>query len=53
MKEKMPLAFFSSPSPKVKATKALPPAPNINPIAEKSITNGKIRFNAAKGVLPT
>jgi hypothetical protein len=51
--EKIPFAFFSSPSPNVNATKALPPAPNINPIAEKNIINGKIKFNAEKGVLPT
>ena len=40
------------PSPKVLATSALPPVPTIMPTEAKIITAGKIRFTAARAVLP-
>ena len=42
-----------SPSPMVRAIRALPPAPNINPTVPSIISTGMIKFTAAKGGLPT
>ena len=41
------------PSPSILATSALPPVPSIYPTTPSTIRNGKIRFTAAKAVLPT
>ena len=50
--EKISFARLLSPSPSVRATSALPPVPNIKPTVDRIISSGKIRFTAAKGVLP-
>ena len=46
-------AFSGRFSPSVFDTSALPPVPNINPTPPNIITNGIIKFIAAKGVFPT
>ena len=46
------MARFELPSPKVFATSAVPPVPNIMPAVERIIKNGMMRLTAAKGVLP-
>ena len=50
--EKWRRARGRSPSPKVLATRALPPVPIIMPTEARIITAGKIRFTAASAVLP-
>ena len=50
--EKWRRARARLPSPKVLATSALPPVPTIMPTEAKIITAGKIRFTAARAVLP-
>ena len=50
--EKWRRARGRSPSPKVLATRALPPVPIIMPTEAKIMTAGKIRFTAASAVLP-
>ena len=52
-KEKSLFALSLFPSPIVFDTNALPPVPNIKPIAPKIIRKGIIKFTAAKDVLPT
>ena len=44
VKEKIPLAFSFSPSPKVLEINALPPAPSIKPIAPSIIKTGIIKL---------
>ena len=51
-REKYRLALSLSRKPKVFATMALPPVPNMKPTVAIIIRNGKIRFSAAKGVFP-
>ena len=51
-REKYRLPFSRSPSPKVLATMAVPPVPNISPTVDRIIRNGMMRFRAAKGVFP-
>ena len=41
-----------SPWPRIMATRALPPVPNMRPIAPVIIMAGQIRLRAAKGVVP-
>ena len=50
--EKYLLAFSLSPSPIVLATRALPPVPNMNPIAPRIIRYGMMKLTAANGPLP-
>ncbi len=50
--EKWRRARGRSPSPKVLATRALPPVPIIMPTEARIMTAGKIRFTAASAVLP-
>ena len=45
-------AFSFSPSPNVRETMALPPAPSMKPTAPIIIKKGIIRLMAAKGVFP-
>ena len=46
------MPFSLSPSPKVFATSAEPPVPNMKPTVDSIIRNGIIRLIAANGVLP-
>ena len=41
-----------SPWPRIMATYALPPVPNISPMAPVIIMAGQIRLSAANGVVP-
>ena len=49
-REKIFCAFSLFPSPIVLAIRALPPVPNIKPIAPTIIKNGMIKLMAANGV---
>ena len=50
--EKYLFAFSLSPSPRVFATIAVPPVPNINPTVAIIIRNGIIRFTPLNGISP-
>ena len=50
--EKVRQARSLSPWPRIMATRALPPVPNMRPIAPVIIMAGQIRLRAAKGVVP-
>ncbi len=50
--EKWRRARALSPSPRVLATSALPPVPIIMPKEASIITGGRMRFTAARAVLP-
>ena len=51
--EKSRFARTGSPSPSVLAISALPPAPNIKPTAPSTMSTGRMKFTAAKALLPT
>ena len=50
--EKFRFARSGSPSPKLLATSAEPPVPNMKPTVAITIRKGIIRLTAANGVLP-
>ena len=52
-REKISWAFSRLPSPIIRAIRALPPVPNINPMAPTTIRNGIMKLTAANGVFPT
>ena len=51
-REKISLAFLWFPSPRVLSMRAPPPVPSMNPAQPRIISTGKMKFTAAKAVLP-